>query len=87
MTSPLTAEGTLVGTFQYLAPELLEGAAADARSDLFALGIEIGSSNRYRDMLIARWNHQQLPEYVREFNAGGDPARIEPLLASVPSSP
>ncbi len=36
--SPLTTEGTLVGTFQYMAPEQLEGREADARSDLFALG-------------------------------------------------
>lgn len=35
---PLTAEGTLVGTFQYMAPEQLEGREADARSDIFALG-------------------------------------------------
>ena len=35
---PLTAEGTVVGTFQYMAPEQLEGREADARSDLFALG-------------------------------------------------
>jgi len=36
--SPLTTEGTLVGTFQYMAPEQLEGREADARSDIFALG-------------------------------------------------
>jgi pimeloyl-ACP methyl ester carboxylesterase len=35
---PLTAEGTMVGTFQYMAPEQLEGREADARSDLWALG-------------------------------------------------
>ncbi|MEJ2086181.1 MAG: protein kinase, partial [Acidobacteriota bacterium] len=36
--SPLTEEGTLVGTFQYMAPEQLEGQDADARSDIFAFG-------------------------------------------------
>jgi serine/threonine protein kinase len=35
---PLTTEGTIVGTFQYMAPEQLEGKEADARSDLWALG-------------------------------------------------
>ena len=34
----LTAEGLLIGTFQYMAPEQLEGKQADARSDIFALG-------------------------------------------------
>jgi serine/threonine protein kinase len=34
----LTGEGTIVGTFQYMAPEQLEGKEADARTDMFALG-------------------------------------------------
>jgi Tol biopolymer transport system component len=38
IASPLTAEGTLVGTFQYMSPEQLEGREADARSDIWALG-------------------------------------------------
>ena len=36
--APVTMEGTLVGTFQYMSPEQVEGSEADARSDIFALG-------------------------------------------------
>jgi Tol biopolymer transport system component len=35
---PLTAQGTIVGTFQYMSPEQTEGKEADARSDIFAMG-------------------------------------------------
>jgi eukaryotic-like serine/threonine-protein kinase len=37
-SSPLTERGTVLGTFQYMAPEQLEGGEADARSDIFAFG-------------------------------------------------
>jgi serine/threonine protein kinase len=35
---PVTAEGTILGTLHYMAPEQLEGKEADARTDLWALG-------------------------------------------------
>jgi serine/threonine protein kinase len=35
---PITAEGMILGTFQYMSPEQVEGKDADARSDVFALG-------------------------------------------------
>jgi serine/threonine protein kinase len=34
----LTQQGTVIGTFQYIAPEVLQGAEADARGDIFSLG-------------------------------------------------
>ena len=34
----LTAQGMILGTFQYMAPEQLEGQEADARTDIFAFG-------------------------------------------------
>ena len=37
-TQPLTEHGTILGTFQYMSPEQLEGTPADSRSDIFALG-------------------------------------------------
>jgi Tol biopolymer transport system component len=36
--SALTEKGTIVGTFQYMAPEVLQGAEADPRSDIFSFG-------------------------------------------------
>ena len=36
--SPITQKGSVVGTCQYMAPEVLQGAEADARADLFSFG-------------------------------------------------
>jgi len=37
-SSPITARGTILGTFHYMAPEVVEGHDADARSDIFSFG-------------------------------------------------
>src|SRR5262245_49373313 len=41
VTQTVTAQGAIMGTFQYMAPEQLEGTEADARCDIFAFGAVI----------------------------------------------
>jgi len=38
-TPPGTAQGTILGTVHYMAPEQVEGREADARADIWALGV------------------------------------------------
>ena len=54
-TTPLTGTGTIVGTIQYMSPEQLDGSEADARSDIFAFGLEC---HRWRRMVSGTARHR-----------------------------
>ena len=75
----LTAQGTILGTFQYMAPEQLEGRDADARTDLFAFGALVYEMITGRKAFDGR-SHASLIASIIE--------RDPPSLSSLqPSSP
>jgi serine/threonine protein kinase len=77
-TMPLTEEGTILGTLQYMSPEQIEGHEADTRSDIFAFGVVLDEliagrrpfTGRSQPSLIASILEEQ-PRPLRE---------LEPLI-------
>ena len=68
MARDLTAEGSIVGTVAYMAPEQLEGRKTDARTDIFAFGAVL------YEMLTGR----------KAFSAGSQAALISAILTTEP---
>jgi Tol biopolymer transport system component len=78
-SDPLTAEGRVVGTFQYMSPEQLEGKEADARSDLFALGAVLYEMATAKRAFAGKTQYSVASAILEK-----DP---EPIRASQPQAP
>ncbi len=60
---PLTQEGAVVGTLQYMAPEQLEGRDTAARTDIFALGAVLYEMvTGHKALRAARADSDKLPD-------------------------
>jgi eukaryotic-like serine/threonine-protein kinase len=93
-TSPITQQGFLVGTFQYMSPEQVQGREADSRSDIFAFGAvlyEMATGKRAFDgksqIGIASAILEKDPEPISSVHALAPPALehiVERALAKDP---
>jgi serine/threonine protein kinase/Tol biopolymer transport system component len=75
----LTQEGTILGTFQYMAPEQLEAEEADARTDIFALGAVLYEMSTGRRAFQGKTKTSLIAAIV-----GGQP---QPVSELIPLSP
>jgi Tol biopolymer transport system component len=70
-TPPVTAQGSILGTLQYMSPEQLEGHDADERSDIFAFGAVL------YEMITGQ----------RAFQAKSQPRLMSAILSTDPAAP
>jgi len=78
-SQPLTERGTILGTFQYMAPEQLEGAEADARSDIFAFGAVLYEMATGRKAFSGKSQASLIGSILRD-----DPAPVSEVAPMVP---
>jgi Tol biopolymer transport system component len=77
----LTAAGTILGTFQYMAPEQLEGTEADARTDIFALGVVLYEMTTGRKAFEGKTQASLIASII-----GKDPPPVASLQPAVPAA-
>ena len=75
----LTPQGTILGTFQYMAPEQIEGLEADARTDIFAFGALLFEMLTGRPAFEGRTRASLLGAILKD-----DPPRASSLAAGTP---
>jgi Tol biopolymer transport system component len=76
--TPVTAQGTIVGTLQYMAPEQIEGGGgSDARTDLFAFGLLLYEMLTGRKAFDAQ-SHAALVAAILEYHPPA-PSSLQPL--------
>ena len=77
----LTAQGTILGTFQYMAPEQAEGRPLDARADVFSFGAVlyemVSGSRAFRGTSLAEILSAVLRDDPRPFQA---PRAVEQIV-------
>jgi len=78
-SQPLTERGTILGTFQYMSPEQLEGAEADARSDIFAFGAVLYEMATGRKAFTGKSQASLIGSILRD-----DPAPISEVSPMLP---
>ena len=79
VSQPLTERGTILGTFQYMAPEQLEGGDADSRSDIFAFGAVLYEMATGRKAFTGKSQASLISSIMRE-----EPAPISSIAPMVP---
>jgi len=77
----LTAQGTILGTFQYMAPEQIEGLDADARTDIFAFGAVLFEMLTGRPAFEGKTRAQLLGAILKD-----EPPTVSSLNAAIPKS-
>ena len=80
--STLTGDGAVAGTLAYMAPEVLRGETADARSDIWAFGVVLQELLTGRLPFRGRTGFELTAEILHEAPAGL-PAEIPTSIAAV----